>query len=142
MLEFGEPNSEVEDLEGEIHDPDSVVEVLTIAHAHNVASEQLGFTLVDGEQAPYFDAEVLVGEAGDDDTDEQEQALQPVQEALAELPDAEPFDEERIVPFTDESTVTVDGVLLSCDNTLRAGCQALGLSKRGSKSVCVACWSL
>ena len=146
LLEFGEPISELEDLEGEIYDPESVVEVLTIAHAHNVASEQLGFALVDGEQAPHFDADVLVGEPGDGDTGEQEHAPQPVQEVPAELPDAEPLDEERVVPFADESTVTVDGVVLSCDNTLkalRAGCEVLGLSKRGSKrNVCVACWSL
>ena len=136
LLEFGEPISELEDLEGEIYDPESVVEVLTITHAHNVASEQLGFALVEGEQAPYFDADVLPEQAGNDDKAEQEQVPQPVQEAPAELPDAEPLDEERVVPFTDESTVTVDGVTLSCDNTLkslRAGCQALGLSKRGSK---------
>ena len=140
LLEFGEAISELEDLEGEIYDPESVVEVLTIAHAHNVASEQLGSTLVDGEQAPYFDADVLVGQAGDDDTGEQQQASQPVQEAPAELPDAEPLDEERIVPFTDESTVTVDGTVLSYDHSLkalRAGCQALGLSKRGSKKDCM-----
>ena len=48
VLEFGESISELEDLEGEIYDPESVVEVLTLAHAHNVASEQLGFTLVAG----------------------------------------------------------------------------------------------
>ena len=140
LLEFGEPISELEDLEGEIYDPESVVEVLTIAHAHNVASEQLGFALIDGEQAPHFDADVLVGEPGDGDTGEQEHAPQPVQEVPAELPDAEPLDEERVVPFTDENAVTVDGVTLSCDNTLkslRAGCQALGLSKRGSKKECV-----
>ena len=97
-----------------------MVEVLTIAHA----------------QAPY----VLVGQAGDDDTGEQQHASQPVQEAPAELPDAEPLDEERIVPFTDENTVTVDGTVLSYDHSLkalRAGCQALGLSKRGSKKDCM-----
>ena len=140
LLEFGEPISELEDLEGEIYDPESVVEVLTLAHAHNVASEQLGFALVDGEQAPHFDADVLVGEPGDGDTGEQEHAPQPVQEVPAELPDAEPLDEERVVPFADESTVTVDGVVLSCDNTLkalRAGCEVLGLSKRGSKKECM-----
>jgi hypothetical protein len=36
---------------GGLYAPESVIEVLTIAHAHNVASEQLGFTLRDGEQA-------------------------------------------------------------------------------------------
>ena len=82
----------------------------------------------------------MVGEAGDGDTGEQEHAPQPVQEVPAELPDAEPLDEERVVPFADESTVTVDGVVLSCDNTLkalRAGCEVLGLSKRGSKKECM-----
>jgi hypothetical protein len=128
LLEFGEPISELEDLEGEIYAPESVIEVLTIAHAHNVASEQLSFTLRDGEQAPYFDADVLVGQAGDDEPGDQQEGPQPVQEAPAELPDAEPLDEERIVPYTDESTVTVDGTILSYDHSLkalRAGCQAL-----------------
>ena len=103
LLEFGEPISELEDLEGKIYAPESVIEVLTIAHAHNVASEQLGFTLLDGEQAPYFDANVLVGQAGDDEPGDQQEGPQPVQETPAELPDAEPLDEERIVPYTDES---------------------------------------
>ena len=140
LLEFGEPISELEDLEGEIYAPESVIEVLTIAHAHNVASEQLSFTLRDGEQAPYFDADVLVGQAGDDEPGDQQEGPQPVQEAPAELPDAEPLDEERIVPYTDESTVTVDGTILSYDHSLkalRAGCQALGLSKRGFKKDCM-----
>ena len=93
-----------------------------------------------GEQAPYFDADVFAGKAGDDDTGEQEQAPQPMQEAPAELPDAEPLDEERIVPFTYESAVTVDGVVLSCGNTLkapRAGCEVLSLLTRGSKKDCM-----
>jgi hypothetical protein len=42
-----------------------------------------------------------------------------VQEAL-ELPDTEPLDEERIVPNTDESAVTVDGTILSYDHSLKA----------------------
>jgi len=136
LLELGEPTSKIENLEGEIYAPESVVEVLTIAHAHSVASQQLGFTLRDGEQAPYFDADVLPEQAGDDEPGEQQEGLQPVQEAPAELPDAEPLDEERIVPYTDESTVTVDGTILSYDNSLkalRAGCQA-SPSPRASES--------
>ena len=49
----------------------------------------------------------MVGKAGDDDTGEQEQAPQPVQEAPAECLMQSRWDEEHIVPFTDESTVTV-----------------------------------
>jgi len=45
----------------------------------------------------------LVGQAGDDEPGDQQEGPQPVQETPAELPDAEPLDEERIVPYTDES---------------------------------------
>jgi hypothetical protein len=42
-----------------------------------------------------------------------------VQEAL-ELPDTEPLDEERIVPNTDESAVTVDGTFRWFAHSLKA----------------------
>ena len=51
-------------------------------------------------------------------TGDQQEGPQPVQETPAELPDAEPLDEERILPYTDESTVTVNGTILSYDNIL------------------------
>jgi len=34
LLEFSEPVSELEELEGAIYDPESVLEVVTLAHAH------------------------------------------------------------------------------------------------------------
>ena len=57
------------------------------------------------------------------------------------MDDAEPLEEDRVVPFSEDSeTVMVDGILMSTNCTLkvlRAGCSSLGLSGRGSKSKCL-----
>eukprot|EP00435_Cladocopium_sp_Y103_P013590 s5234_g3.t1 len=108
-------------LPGEIYDPESVIEVLTLAHVHCVASEDLGFRFIEGEQRPFFD----------DDVPEEPGPPQPVIEEPAAVPEAEPLDEDRVVPYQDESSVTVDGIVFT------AGCTALGLSKRGSKKDCM-----
>jgi len=47
LLEFSEPASEMEDMEGDIYDHERVVEVLTIAHVHSVPSEELGFRITE-----------------------------------------------------------------------------------------------
>ena len=36
LLEFSEPITDLQDLEADIYDPDSVIEVLTLAHVHYV----------------------------------------------------------------------------------------------------------
>eukprot|EP00435_Cladocopium_sp_Y103_P071092 s421_g36.t1 len=129
LLEFSEPISELEDLEGEIYDPESVIEVLTLAHVHCVASEDLGFRLVEGDR-PFFD----------DDTPEEPGPPQPVIEEPADLDTAEPLEEDRVVPYQDEDTVTVEGVVFTQDSplrSLRTGCKSLGLSTRGSKKDCM-----
>ena len=62
-------------------------------------------------------------------------------EAPANMDDAEPLEDDRVVPFSEDSeTVMVDGILMSTSCTLkvlRAGCSSLGLSGRGSKSKCL-----
>ena len=132
LLEFSEPVSEMEDMEGGIYDPESVVEVLTIAHVHSVPSEELGFRIIDDDRHPIFDDDV---EESDDP-----QLPQPVEETPANLPDAEPLEEDRVIPYVDESSVTVDGTTFTHDSPLhghRAGCTSLGLSTRGSKKDCM-----
>ena len=55
--------------------------------------------------------------------------------------EGEPLPEDRVVEFTDdEQTVTVDGVVMNLQCTLkmlRAGCSALGISGRGGKAKCL-----
>jgi hypothetical protein len=63
------------------------------------------------------------------------------EEAPVDCKEGEPFAEDRVVPRRpDEATVYIDGVALTVDSSLRAlraGCESLGLSKRGSKQVCM-----
>ena len=51
------------------------------------------------------------------------------------------MEEDRIVPRTeDEAVVYMDGAALTVDSSLRAlraGCEPFGLSKRGSKQMCM-----
>ena len=134
LLEFSEPVSELEELEGAIYDPESVLEVMTLAHAHCVPSEDLGFRLIEGDQRPIFDDDIPADEMQDG-----EDQPQPVHEAPADTEEAEPLDEDRIIPFEEDSSVAVEGVVYTPDSSLRAlraGCTALGLSKRGSKKEC------
>ena len=59
---------------------------------------------------------------------------------LADVPEAEPLEEDRAIPYEDETTVTVDGIVFTLDSPLRglrAGCTSLGLSGRGSKKDCM-----
>jgi hypothetical protein len=134
LLEFSEPVSDMDDMEGDIYDPESVVEVLTLAHVHSVPSEELGFRIIEDDSRPIFDDDIDV-----DDSEEPQQA-QPVEETPADVPEAEPLDEDRVIPYFDESTITIDGITYTHDTPLRglkAGCTSLGLSKRGSKKECM-----
>ena len=119
-------------MEGDIYDPESVLEVLTIAHVHCVPSEKLGFRIIDDARRPVFD----------DDVEESEEPHQPqpVEETPADVPDSEPLDEDRVIPYVDGSSITIDGVTYTHDTPLRglrAGCSSLGLSTRGSKKDCM-----
>lgn len=59
----------------------------------------------------------------------------------ADMDDAEPLQEDRVVPFSDDSeTALADGILMTENCTLkvlRAGCSVLGLSSRGGKNTCL-----
>lgn len=115
-------------MEGEIYDPESILEVLTLAHVHCVPSEELGFRIIEGDGRPIFD--------DDAQHPDESQEPQPVQETPADVPEAEPLEEDRAIPYEDETTVTVDGIVFTLDSPLhglRAGCTSLGLSGRGSK---------
>ena len=72
---------------------------------------------------------------------EQSIAADPPEEAPLAEQDGEALEEDRIVPRTeDEAVVYIDGVALTVDSslrTLRAGCEPFGLSKRGSKQMCM-----
>ena len=101
-MEFSEPISELDDLEAEIYDPESILEVLTLAHVHCVPSEDLGFRLVEGGQPTVFDDDVM------DDTED------PVVEAPADIPRLNPWRKVDRLPYQDESSVTVEGVVFTC----------------------------
>ena len=95
-------------------------------------SEELGFWITDDDRIPVFDDDV-------EESDEPQQA-QPVEEAPADVPDAEPLDEDRVIPYVDESSITIVGITYTHDTPLRglrAGCTSLGLSTRGSKKDCM-----
>eukprot|EP00435_Cladocopium_sp_Y103_P070025 s313_g34.t1 len=63
------------------------------------------------------------------------------EEAPVDPAEGEPLAEDRVVlRGPDEAVFHIDGVALTMDSTLRAlraGCEALGLSKRGSKELCM-----
>ena len=132
LLEYCEPISELDDMEGEIYDPERILEVLTLAHVHCVPSEELGFRIIEGDGRPIFDDDVQ--------HPDESQEPQPVQETPADVPEAEPLEEDRAIPYQDETTVAVDGIVFTLDfplRGLRAGCTSLGLSTRGSKKDCM-----
>ena len=79
LLEFSEPVSDMDDMEGDIYDPESVVEVLTLAHVHSVPSEELGFRITEDDSRPIFDDDIDV-----DDSEEPQQA-QPVEDVVSGL---------------------------------------------------------
>ena len=136
--EYCEAISEIQhNLEDEILFPDTVVEVITLAHKYAMEYEQLGFFMQDPSTANPANFEV-------DDGTQYEPSIgpdiEPV-EAPVDKEDGEPLAEDRVVPYTaDEETVVVDGMTMTLGCTLkvlRAGCSALGLSTRGGKSKCL-----
>ena len=133
VIEYCEAISDLRDnLEAEIYDPGSIVEVLTLAHKHAVQDEYLGFFM--DVRPPNADA---VPEADDDGYAPSIEAV----EAPVDFADGEPLEEDRIVPLVpEEDTVVVDGVTMTLDCTLKvlqAGCSSLGLSQRGNKQKCL-----
>eukprot|EP00435_Cladocopium_sp_Y103_P066753 s36_g29.t1 len=137
--EYCERISDIQhNLEEEFFHPESVVEVITLAHKYAMQDEHLGFFMHDRstanpanfqEQAP---SEAYSASIGGD---------QQPEEAPVDQQEGEPLPEDRVVEFTeDEETVTVDGVVMnmSCAlKVLRAGCSSLGISGRGGKAQCL-----
>ena len=61
-------------------------------------------------------------------------------EILVDLKDGESLQEDRMVLCDEEAVVYIDGTALTVNSplrALRAGCESFGLSKRGSKQMCL-----
>ena len=142
LIEFCEDISYMENFEGDLPNPQDIELVLTIAHDHVVAPEELGFDyrsdslpLAPRSDDAVRDARDAVGGALDaeDGLD-----LGGARDVPAAPGEAEPPVDERHVPL-DDNEVEVDGIRLSMSSTLkalRAACGALGLTTRGSKKQC------
>lgn len=142
-----------EGLEAEFHFPSSVLEVITIAHKYAMPAQNLGFYMpdyglnVEGQSANVAQSVGDGENVGESQADAASEGYE--QSILADLPEEAPVDcdegeplaEDRVVlRGPDEATVYIDGVALTLDSTLRAlraGCESLGLSKRGSKQTCM-----
>jgi len=101
--------------------------------------EQLGFFMYDRSVGNRANFEV---DAAESDGYEASIAPDPQpDEAPVDKLEGEPLEEDRIVPFSDDSeTVIVDGVAMTMDctlKTLKGGCSSLGLSGRGGKAKCL-----
>ena len=137
LIEFCEDISKLDDYEAGLPNPQNIELVMTIAHDHEVSPEELGFEFdaEPGEAMPRHGVSLHAGVGVVDESQEPEQA-----EAVPAAPDeAEVPVEQRHVPLADNE-VEIDGVRLDLNSTLqalRAGCVALGLTKRGSKQQCL-----
>ena len=116
-------------------------------------AQNLGFYMpdyglnVEGQSAnvaqPVGDAENVGQSQADAASEGYEQSILAdlPEEAPVDCDEGEPLAEDRVVlRGPDEATVYIDGVALTFDSTfraLRAGCESLGLSKRGSKQACM-----
>ena len=119
--EFCEAISELPDgLEAELHFPDTVVEVITLARKYAMPAENLGFYMADFGIEPEK-AAPPVNEPNADEDYEPSIHADPPQEAPVDLAEGEPLAEDRIVPADAlEAVVHVDGVALTIDSTLKA----------------------
>ena len=131
--EYCEPIADLRhNLEEEILFPDTVLEVITLAHKYALPDSDLGFYMYDRLRP---DEQAVQPE----DDYEPDIAPDPIPEEPPADADGEPLEEDRIVPFEDDTAV-VDGVTMSLDctlKTLQAGCTSLGLSGRGGKAKCL-----
>ena len=131
--EYCEPIADLRhNLEEEILFPDTVLEVITLAHKYALPDSDLGFYMYDRLRP---DEQAVQPE----DDYEPDIAPDPIPEEPPADANGEPLEEDRIVPFEDDTAV-VDGVTMSLDctlKTLQAGCTSLGLSGRGGKAKCL-----
>eukprot|EP00438_Fugacium_kawagutii_P026160 Skav230005 [mRNA] locus=scaffold5058:3896:10669:+ [translate_table: standard] len=139
VAEYCEPISELEDLEAEMFSPESVVEVITLAHVHALPAEDLGFSWptaeIPGAVELSNDDDDYEASIAADDAEHNHEGAVPVDEK-----EGEPVVEDRIIPYEEEDAVYIDGVKFTIDDTLRtlrAGCENLGISTRGSKAQCL-----
>ena len=131
--EYCEPIADLRhNLEEEFVFPEPVLEVITLARKYAVPDSDLGFYMYDRSR-PVEQA------IPDEDDYEPSIAPDPIAEEPPTAPDGEPLEEDRIVPFEDDTAV-VDGITMSMEcnlKTLQAGCTSLGLSGRGGKAKCL-----
>eukprot|EP00435_Cladocopium_sp_Y103_P038920 s137_g10.t1 len=134
--EYCEPIADLRhNLEEEFHFPETVLEVITLAHKYAVPDSDLGFYMYDRARPVEQAIET------EDEGYEPDLAPDPIPEEPPVAPDGEgePLEEDRLVPFEDDTAV-VDGVTMNmaCTlKTLQAGCTSLGLSGRGGKAKCL-----
>ena len=124
-------------LEQEFYFPETVVEVMTLAHKYALQDYELGFYMYDRmrpdpppEEANEYEASI---------------ASDPVPEEPPLAKDeGEPLESDRVVPFKEDHEIAVvDGVTMNMDcnlKTLQAGCTSLGLSGRGGKASALSAW--
>eukprot|EP00435_Cladocopium_sp_Y103_P056888 s567_g19.t1 len=140
VVEFCEAIADMQhNLEEEIYDPESIVEVITLAHRNAMQDEHLGFFMSDRSVGnPANNVQDDAASAGYSASIGEDPL--PI-DAPVDSAEGEPLDEDRVVEYTaDDETVVVDGNTMSMSCTLkvlRAGCSALGLSSRGGKAKCL-----
>ena len=120
--------------------PETVLEVITLAHKHAMPAENLGFFMPDygldfSAESSRKPGSAAVADKGDDKSSGYEPSIadDPPEEAPLAGQDGEPLEEDRAVEKRpDEAVVHVDGAVLTIDSplrALRAGCLSLVFQK-------------
>ena len=138
VYEYAQPISELASFEEPIPQRDSVLCVITIAHSYSVPAEFLGFEVDDGVLPS---SQINLGIQDETAVEDVEIEVEYAVEGDAlEAPRANDGDEappsERVIEARTDGSVLVEGVRIALDCTLkviRAACESLGLSTRGSK---------
>ena len=138
VYEYAQPISELDSFEEPIPQRDSVLCVITIAHTYAVPAEFLGFEVDDGVLPS---SQINLGIHDESLVEDVEIAVDHADEGGSrEPPRASDGDEappsERVIEAPADGSVLVEGVRVGLDCTLkviRAACESLGLSTRGSK---------
>ena len=148
VLEFCEAVGELPGgIDEEIVFPSPVLEVATIAHKYAVPAESLGFYMPDyGFSSERTHEGLRLADKPKPD-DVMSEGYDPsiksdaADEVPVDLKDGKRLQEDRIVPCEEEQAVVyIDGTAFTVNSplrALRAGCESFGLSKRGSKQMCL-----
>ena len=139
LVEFGEDISRMDDRETVLENPETVEQVITLAHNKHCSPAELCFEVTFDDDAPL---QALKDEAPAMPAVEVEQppAAEPGGEADTDA--AEVAVRDPVEWHPDElgaNELEIEGVKISVDsslNTLRAGCRALGLPTGGNKRQC------